>query len=171
VTTRKPSEMNRSEFVAAFGDIFEHTPGIAEATFDNGIGAAEDSAEGLHKAMLAALRKMPGIAKENLINAHPDLAGRLALAKQLTPDSAKEQGSAGLDALTDEERVRFQTLNHSYRMRFDFPFIMAVRGKTKDEILAAFEARLNNDGEQEFGRALAEIERIALFRLRDRLEP
>jgi OHCU decarboxylase len=167
--TKKPSAMTREEFVAAFGDIFENTPQIAAAAFDNGVGEAADTAEGLHAAMLAVMKRMSSEAKERLINAHPDLAGRLAQAKRLTPDSAKEQNSAGLDALSDAERDRFSSLNHAYRMRFDFPFIMAVRGRSKAEILAAFEQRLENDGMEEFGRALAEIETIALLRLRDRL--
>ncbi len=165
----RPSTMEREAFIAAFGDIFEHTPEIAAAAFDAGLTEAADTAEGLHKAMLAALRRFPGTAKEKLILAHPDLAGRLAQAKKLTADSAKEQGSAGLDQLTDEERDQFTTLNHAYRMRFDFPFIMAVKGKTKAEILRAFEERLDNDGEEEFARALREIETIALLRLKDRL--
>ncbi len=166
---RKPTDMSRDEFVASFGDIFERTPRIAETAFDNGLNEEANTAQGLHKAMLAVLKKMSGDAKEKLINAHPDLAGRLAQAKKLTADSAREQGSAGLDQLTEEEISRFSSLNHAYRMRFDIPFIMAVKGKTKAEILAAFEERLNNDGMEEFGRALAEIERIALLRLRDRL--
>lgn len=165
----KPSEMNRDEFIAAFGDIFEHSPHIAAATFDKGIGAKENAAEGLHKALVAVLRKLSADEKETLIKAHPDLAGRLALAKKLTPDSSKEQSSAGLDQLTDDEREQFSDLNHAYKMRFDFPFIMAVKGKTKAQILAAFEARLENDGMEEFGTALDEIETIALLRLRDRL--
>jgi OHCU decarboxylase len=165
----KPSSMAREDFIAAFGDIFEHSPHIAAGTFDAGLTEAADTAEGLLAAMLAVVRKMSGEAKEKLINAHPDLAGRLAQAKRLTPDSAKEQNSAGLDALTDEERDRFSSLNHAYRMRFDFPFIMAVRGRSKAEVFAAFEQRLENDGMEEFGRALGEIEKIALLRLRDRL--
>jgi OHCU decarboxylase len=165
----KPSTMTREAFLSAFGDVFEHTPEIAAATFDAGLTAAADTAKGLHTAMLAALRKFSADAKERLILAHPDLAGRLARAGKLTADSSKEQASAGLDQLTDEERDQFSSLNHAYKMRFDIPFIMAIKGRTKAEILAAFEERLDNDGMQEFGRALAEIEKIALLRLRDRL--
>ena len=89
-----------------------------------------------------------------LINAHPDLAGRLALAKQLTEDSAHEQGSAGLDRLTREELGRFTALNDTYRERFGFPFIMAVKGATKDAILAAFERRIAHSPEAEFAEAV-----------------
>ena len=103
-----------------------------------------------------------------LINAHPDLAGRLKLA-ELTDDSQSEQSSAGLDRLTEEERERFLALNDTYRQRFGFPFIMAVKGRSKDEILAAFDERLEHDPEEEFETALAQIDRIALLRLKDRL--
>ncbi len=119
--------MSRALFLELFGDVFEHTPQIAAGAYDAGLTTAQDTAEGLHAAMLEVLKKLPPPAKEKLINAHPDLAGRLALAKRLTADSNKEQASAGLDQLTEDELERFTTLNHQYRMRFDFPFIMAVK--------------------------------------------
>jgi OHCU decarboxylase len=103
-----------------------------------------------------------------LIRAHPDLAGRLKL-RDLTADSRNEQASAGLDGLTEAERDRFLALNDAYRQRFGFPFIMAVKGRSKDEVLAAFEERLNHDPEQEFDTAIAQIEVIALLRLKERL--
>ncbi|MEM8759478.1 MAG: 2-oxo-4-hydroxy-4-carboxy-5-ureidoimidazoline decarboxylase, partial [Pseudomonadota bacterium] len=78
-----------------------------------------------------------------------------------------EQSGAGLDALTDDERARFGTLNEAYRARFGHPFIMAVKGRGKAEILAAFEARMENIAEVEFATACAEVERIALMRLRE----
>ena len=104
-----------------------------------------------------------------MLNAHPDLAGRLAAAKRLTPESTKEQASAGLDALTDAERELFSKLNAAYVTTFGFPFIIAVKGKTKDEILAAFERRIGNDRASEFDTACREVERIALLRLKDLL--
>ena len=104
-----------------------------------------------------------------MLNAHPDLAGKLAAAKRLTAESAKEQASAGLDALTDEERELFSKLNAAYVTTFGFPFIIAVKGKTKDEILAAFETRIGNDRATEFDTACREVERIALLRLKDML--
>jgi OHCU decarboxylase len=103
-----------------------------------------------------------------LINAHPDLAGRLKLA-DLTDDSRNEQSSAGLDSLTEEERDRFLALNDLYKEKFGFPFIMAVKGRSKDEILAAFEERLEHEPEREFETAIVQIELIALLRLKDRL--
>jgi OHCU decarboxylase len=104
-----------------------------------------------------------------VLNAHPDLAGKLAAAKRLTPESTAEQASAGLDALTDEERARFTELNDAYKAKFGFPFIIAVRGLGKADILAAFETRLANDRDTEFATACAQVERIALLRLRDML--
>jgi OHCU decarboxylase len=106
--------------------------------------------------------------KSALINAHPDLAGRLKLA-DLTADSRNEQSSAGLDSLTEEERDRFMALNDLYKEKFGFPFIMAVKGRSKDEILMAFEERLEHEPEREFETAIVQIELIALLRLKDRL--
>ena len=165
----RPSRLSRALFVELFGDVFEHTPEIAEAAHGAGLNAGHDTAEGLHRALVVSMRALPRERQTQLIQAHPDLAGRLARARQLTPDSAREQGSAGLDALTDEERARFTRLNESYRARFDIPFVMAIKGRHRDDILAAFEARLANDPEAEHAEALRQIEQIALLRLEDRL--
>jgi OHCU decarboxylase len=102
-----------------------------------------------------------------LLRAHPDLAGRLAVAGGLTASSSAEQASAGLDRCTPAEFARFQALNAAYREKFGFPFIMAVRGRSRTEILAAFERRVANDAETEFATALAEVHKIALLRLRE----
>jgi OHCU decarboxylase len=162
-----PSAMDRKDFVATFGPVFEHSPWIAEAAFDRGLPTDADRPEGLHRALFAVLHDASAEAKLTLIKAHPDLAGRLARALRLTADSAKEQASAGLDRLTDQERARFLALNDAYKARFGFPFVMAVKGRSKAEILAAFERRLRNDAATEQATALAEIEQIALLRLMD----
>ncbi|MBX9847264.1 MAG: allantoinase PuuE [Xanthobacteraceae bacterium] len=164
-----PSRMSRALFVEVFGSVFEHTPQIAEGVHRAGLTRSHDSADGLHAAMVAAMRKLPDDAKLRLVNAHPDLAGRLAVADQWTIDSRREQGAAGLSALAPEELSRFTALNDRYRSRFGFPFIMAVKGRDKDSILRAFEARIANDPSVEFETALREIETIALLRLKDRL--
>ncbi|MDJ0944372.1 MAG: 2-oxo-4-hydroxy-4-carboxy-5-ureidoimidazoline decarboxylase [Kiloniellales bacterium] len=164
-----PRALSRADFVAAFGGIFEHSPWIAEAAFDASLPAEAESAEVLHRALCAVLRSAPRARKLALIEAHPDLAGRLALAGRLTAQSSKEQSSAGLDSLTEDELARFTDLNDAYKAKFGFPFIMAVKGRGKTEILAAFERRLENDAEAEFAEALAQIERIALLRLKDLL--
>ena len=161
--------MPRALFVERFGDIFEHTPQIAERAHRAGLVANADTAEGLHTALVAVMRRMSREENLALINAHPDLAGRLALSKQLTADSTTEQGSAGLDRLTADELARFTTLNDAYKARFGFPFILAVKGRTKADIIASFEQRLGNDAAAEMAEALRQIERIALLRLKDRL--
>ena len=165
----RPSRMGEALFVEVFGGVFEHTPEVARAAHRAGLGPAEDTAEGLHAAMVAAMRALPRDGRRALLDAHPDLAGRLALAKGLTAESTDEQAGAGLDRLSAEDLARFTDLNGRYRSRFGFPFIMAVKGRSRDDVLAAFEDRLGNDEGVEFDRALAEVERIALLRLRDRL--
>ncbi|WHQ71830.1 allantoinase PuuE [Methylorubrum extorquens] len=165
----RPSTMSAAQFLTRFGDIFEDTPEIALRAWQAGLTAREDSAEGLHAALVGALRGLPAEQQRALIRAHPELAGRLAQAGQLTQASTAEQGSAGLGALSAEELARFEQLNAAYRARFDLPFIMAIKGSSREAILAAFEARLRNDPEQEFQEALRQIERIAWLRLKDRL--
>lgn len=100
-----------------------------------------------------------------LIRAHPDLAGKAQLAGELTASSTAEQASAGLDQCSPEEYERFQALNSAYRDKFGFPFVLAVRGRSRAEILEVFAARLGNDYEVEFETALAEIHQIARLRL------
>ncbi len=165
----RPSRMGEALFVEMFGDVFEHTPEIARRAHRAGLGTAEDTAAGLHAALVAAMRAMDGTAKRALLDAHPDLAGRLALAGELTAGSRVEQAGAGLDRLSAEDLARFTDLNTRYRDRFGFPFIMAVKGRDKGDILQAFVERLRNDVEVEFHRALGEVERIARLRLDDRL--
>ena len=93
----------------------------------------------------------------------------IARAGALTADSTSEQSAAGLDRLSDEDFARFTELNEAYREKFGFPFIFAVKGRSKDEVLAAFESRLANDPDSEFETALTQIERIALLRLKELL--
>ncbi|QCI64879.1 2-oxo-4-hydroxy-4-carboxy-5-ureidoimidazoline decarboxylase [Phreatobacter stygius] len=160
-----PTTLSRALFVTRFGGVWEHSPWIAEAAFDAGLPAGADTAEGLHALMTRVMRAADDGRKLDLIRAHPDLAGKLAAAGKLTAESSGEQASAGLDRLTDAERSTFTTLNDAYKAKFAFPFIMAVKGRSKDEIRRAFEIRLGNDLKTELATALAEIERIALIRL------
>jgi OHCU decarboxylase len=165
----KAATDNRAVFVERFGGVFEHSPWVAEAAFDAGLPELPWTPEGLHAAMVLAMRAGSDAQQRALIDAHPDLAGRLAQAGRLTVESTREQSSAGLDLLSDTERQRFTALNEGYKAKFAMPFIMAVKGRTKDEILAAFERRLQNDAAAEFAAALNEIERIALLRIKDLL--
>jgi OHCU decarboxylase len=163
----KPSRLARTLFVERFGGVYEHSPWVAAAAYDAGLTGGADTAEGLAKALAAAAAKGTADDKRALIGAHPDLAGKLALAKTLTPESTSEQSSAGLDRLAPEELRQFAALNDAYRARFGFPFIMAVKGKSKADILAGFQRRLANDADAETRTALAEIDRIAALRLKD----
>ncbi|MEI9984295.1 MAG: 2-oxo-4-hydroxy-4-carboxy-5-ureidoimidazoline decarboxylase [Aliidongia sp.] len=163
------SAADRAGFVARFGGVFEHSPWIAEAAFDAGLPADAGSADGLHRALCAVLATAGPDRKLALLRAHPSLAGKLALAGGLTAASSAEQASAGLDRCTPAEFDRFQTLNAGYEAKFGFPFILAVRGVPRQAILDAFEQRIGNDRDSEFATALAQVERIALLRLRELL--
>lgn len=160
-----PSAMPPALFMERFGGVWEHSPWIAEATLARGVDGGMDSPGGLHAAMCKAMHASTAAQQHALILAHPDLAGRLAAANMLTPESTVEQASAGLDHLTSDEKARFTALNDAYKARFGFPFIIAVKDNTKASILEAFEARLKNNTDQEFAAALAQIERIARLRL------
>jgi OHCU decarboxylase len=161
----RPSEIPQALFVERFGSVWEHSPWVAEATFAQGLGSSADTADGLHATMCRAMRAGAPEQQRELILAHPDLAGKLALSGALTAESTSEQASAGLNRLSPDELARFTALNDGYKARFGFPFIIAVKGLTKDNILEAFEARLKNNTDCEFNEALSQIERIALLRL------
>jgi 2-oxo-4-hydroxy-4-carboxy-5-ureidoimidazoline decarboxylase len=121
--------------------------------------------------MVAAVRRAPRARQLSLIRGHPDLAGRAAIRGELTAASSAEQAGAGLDQCTPAEFQRFRELNHKYQKKFDFPFILAVKGKTRQEILAAFEQRLHNSRDAEFEEAFNQIARIAGLRLGDLIQP
>ena len=161
----RPSQMDKPAFVERFGGVFEHSPWIAEAAWALELGPAHDTAPGLLSALARVFRTAPEAARLKVLRAHPDLAGKLAQARRLTDASTAEQASAGLDALTDDERARFEALNAAYTERFGFPFIIAVRDHDKAGILAAFERRLTHDAATEFAEACAQVERIAALRL------
>ena len=165
----RPSRMDRATFVAEFGGIFEHSPWIAEAAYALELGPTHDTAIGIHSALTRIFRSAPRDKRRAVLTAHPDLAGKLAAAKRLTPDSSAEQAAAGLDALTDAERARFTDLNTAYTAKHGHPFIIAVRDHDKASILAAFERRIDNDSPTEFTEACRQVERIAFLRLKDKL--
>ena len=160
------NEMNHQDdaFVAAFGDIYEHSPWVAERAFAKDPVDISDVDEVI-AAMASAFASASDEERLGVLNAHPDLAGKLAAAKQLTADSTEEQASAGLDQLTDDERDYFTALNESYKDIFDFPFIIAVKGLKKADILASFEQRLLNTVAEERTTAEAEVQKIARLRL------
>ncbi|MCP8896591.1 allantoinase PuuE [Shinella daejeonensis] len=165
----RPSRLSEAAFVARYGGVFEHSDWIARRAFADELSPANDTAGGLHAALTRQFRAASEKERLGVLTAHPDLAGKLAEARRLTESSTAEQASAGLDALTDAERQRFTQLNARYVETFGFPFIIAVRGLDKAQILAAFERRIANDRGSEFETACRQVERIAFFRLSDML--
>ncbi|TIH08095.1 2-oxo-4-hydroxy-4-carboxy-5-ureidoimidazoline decarboxylase [Pseudomonas leptonychotis] len=160
-----PSRLSREDFVKAFADIYEHSPWVAERAFDLGLDDSINDIDGLHQRMADLLLSAGHAEQLALINAHPDLAGKAAVRGELTQASTSEQSGAGIHECTAEEFQRFTELNDAYKAKFAFPFIMAVKGSNRHQILAAFEERIHNSTEAEFTRALTEINKIALFRL------
>lgn len=157
--------ISRQDFADRFGGVFEHSRWVAERAHDAGTIAGPLLVSNVHQALCSAFRTAGPDDRLVVLRAHPDLAGKLALAGELTAESKSEQASAGLDRLTADEHARFSDLNSRYVAQFGFPFIIAVKGLTKGDILAAFEARIDNSAEQEFETACAEVEKIALLRL------
>ncbi len=164
----RPSGMSKSTFVSEFGGIFEHSPWIAEGAHGLELGPTHDTARGVHQALARIFRSAPESKRLGVLTAHPDLAGKLAAAGQLTAESTSEQAGAGLDLLTDEERSTFQDLNAQYVERHGFPFIIAVRDHTKASIMDAFKRRIDNDRDTEFAEACRQVERIAELRLQEK---
>ncbi len=160
--TPYPKPLERSDFINIFGGVYEHSPWVAEAVYlktDQGINAA---------SMAALMRSVVDASsyedKLELLRSHPDLAGRLSLA-DLTESSRSEQSRAGLDRCTRKELREFQELNAIYNDKFGFPFIFAVKGFHRTEILDAFRIRVNHDRDEEFKTAIEQVHRIARLRL------
>ena len=165
-----PSEMDKDTFVETYGSLFEHSPWVAEHAHGLELGPAHNTPNGLLSVLFRAFRTASRDKRLAVLRAHPDLAGKLAQAERLTEASTAEQASAGLDALTDEERETFMSLNASYTERFGHPFIIAVRDHDKAGILAAFKRRIANGPDAEFAEACRQVERIAELRLRALME-
>ncbi|MBN8995621.1 MAG: 2-oxo-4-hydroxy-4-carboxy-5-ureidoimidazoline decarboxylase [Rhizobiales bacterium] len=162
------NDLSPARFVARFGDVAEHSPWVAEKAAKARPFLSRDD---MIAAFVAAMETAGEKDRRALLAAHPDLAGRAAIAGDLTEDSRREQAGAGLDQLTPDEFARFTAMNAAYRERNGIPFIFAVRGATKHDILAGFEARKDNPPDVEFRTALAQVARIIRFRLEDRVEP
>jgi len=159
--------MDRVGFAAALGGIYESSPWVAERAF-----AARPfaSVADLDAALQGAVASAAADEQLALIRAHPELATKVARAGALTAESRREQGSLGLDRLSDAEYDRFERLNAAYRERFGFPFIICVRRHTRDSILDRFERRLGNGPDEERATALAEVGLIARLRLVDAVD-
>jgi OHCU decarboxylase len=167
LTFDRVNRLSREEFVERLGPVYEHSPWVAEEAY----GARPfDGIDGLHGAMVRAVEAAPEGRRMALILAHPDLAGRAAMAGELTLASKSEQASAGLDALSPREYREFHRLNDAYKEKFGFPLIFAVREHSKETILAGAERRLEHSRSEEIETALAEISKIARLRLEDLVE-
>jgi 2-oxo-4-hydroxy-4-carboxy-5-ureidoimidazoline decarboxylase len=151
---------DRQRFVEIVGGVFEHSPWVAEGAWPR--RPFRDVAD-LHHAMASVVDASPRERQLALLRAHPDLGSRA----RMSDASAGEQAGAGLDRLTADEFARLQRLNTEYRRRFEFPFLFAVKGSTKHQILEALEQRLGRDPDEEFAEALRQVARIARFRLDD----
>lgn len=170
LSTARPSSLGLKDFLAQYGDIFEHSPWVAETSWKQGLTTQHDDADVLADSMGAVLRNAEIDEQIAVIRAHPDLAGKAALAGELTQDSTREQAGAGLDQCTAAEFERFQRMNEAYQDKFGFPFVIAVKGLDRHAILAAFETRLENDSATERQTAIDQIIQIARFRLHMRAE-
>jgi 2-oxo-4-hydroxy-4-carboxy-5-ureidoimidazoline decarboxylase len=160
VTLHEVNACNRPRFVEKVGWVFEHSPWVAERAW---IKRPFTSLEQLHGAMAAEVNAASSEEQLSLLRAHPDLGTRAALSAA----SASEQADAGLDDLTPGEFERLHRLNSAYREKFGFPFLFAVKGSTKHDILDALEARLPASREREMTEALGQVARIARFRLEE----
>lgn len=151
-------------FVARFGGIFEHSPWVARAAY---AGRPFASVPALHATMVSVVANSGAERQLTLLRAHPELAR----PGPLTQASSSEQGGMGLDRLAADEAAAFDRLNAAYRTRFGFPFIIAVRGqRDRTAILAALTARVQNAPEREMATSLAEVAKIARFRLDDLID-
>ena len=156
--------LSQGAFVAALGPLFEGSPWIAADTWPARPFASIGQ---LHQALCATMYAAPVERQVALIQAHPDLAGKAAVAGELTAESAREQSSAGLSRLTPEQFATFTRLNQAYHERFDFPFVICAREHSAASILEHFAARLEHPRDQEIATALGEIAKIARLRLLD----
>ncbi len=159
--------LSAEAFAAALGEIFEHAPWVATAAAAHRPFA---TVAALHEAMMQAVRLAPREQQLAFLRGHPELGGKVARAGAMTAESVAEQGSLGLDRLSDAEFERFEALNRAYAARFGFPFIICVRRQTRDAILNEFERRSALPPEGEFAAALQEIGHITRLRLVDKVE-
>jgi len=164
MTIDEINSLSLEQFAANLGWVFEHSPWVAERAWET---RPFSGLTHLHAAMKQIVHS--GSRKEQLalLRVHPDLGERARMSNA----SSKEQSGAGLDSLSSEEYQRLKRLNTEYREKFGFPFLYAVKGSTKYDILQALEQRLGNTAAEEFQQALEQVYRIALFRLQDLIAP
>lgn len=160
VTIDEVNALGQDAFVIAFGWVYEHSPWVAEQAWSK---RPFRSLDDLHGAMVDVVQHADAAAQRALLGAHPDLGARA----RMTDASSREQSAAGLDALTPDEYARFARLNGTYRETFGFPFIYAVKGSTKSEILDALDLRTRSTVDEERAEGLRQVARIARWRLEE----
>ena len=154
----KVNKLNKSDFISIFGNVFEKTEWIAQKSYDS---KPYKNFEELFSKMMEVFENTNKESHIKILNAHPDLA----IGKRLTEDSKNEQQNASLNQCTNEEFLEFKKLNEEYKKKFGFPFITAVKGKNKEEILNSFRQRITNNINLEFEEAKKQVKKIANFRL------
>jgi OHCU decarboxylase len=162
VTFAELNALDATAFTAALGATFEHSPWVIARTHAAGPFA---SVEALHRALMDTVHRASSDEQLALLRAHPELAGKAAIAGDMTAASIDEQSSAGLGACTPEEFARITELNRRYNERFGFPFILAVRGLDRRRIIEEFTRRVDRTRDEEFAEALAQVARITRLRL------
>ena len=159
-------KLNQAEIVSLLGGIYEHSPWVAEILFTQGITSQDNDLYFLPDRMKKIVDASSEKIKLSLLQAHPELAGKLAISGNLTKDSTAEQASAGLDQCSKEEFAEFSKLNFEYTKKFGHPFIIAVKDLTRAGILTSFKERINNGNQTEFETAITEVHKIAFLRLK-----
>ena len=154
----KVNKLSKSDFISIFGNVFEKTEWIAQKSYDS---KPYKNFEELFSKMVEIFENSNKESHIKILNAHPDLA----IEKRLTEDSKNEQQNASLNQCTNEEFLEFKKLNEEYKKKFGFPFIIAVKGKNKEEILNSFRQRITNNINLEFEEAKKQVKKIASFRL------
>ena len=158
----KINKLSQSEFIKVFANIFENSIWIAEELYNQ---KPFDDFKDLSSKMLDIFGAATKEKQLKILNAHPDLADKTKIGS-LTLDSLNEQNSVGLDQCTEVEFNDFKKLNNVYK-KFGFPFILAVKGKSKIAILENFRKRINSEPEKEFDEAIRQVKQIAIFRLEE----
>lgn len=161
----KPSSLSRESFLRVYGGIYEHSPWVAESVYDDKDVGNVDTMLTLYAAMRMAVDMADRGTQLSLVRAHPELAAKAGDMSKMAAASMAEQTGVGLDQCSTEEFAQFQRLNREYKEKFGFPFVVAVKGMTRQEILAVFKTRIDNDADTEFANALQQIHKIARFRL------
>jgi len=158
----KINNLPQSEFIKVFANIFENATWIADELYKQKPFADFDE---LSSKIMNIFEMSSKEKKLKILNDHPNLGNKTKISL-LTPDSLKEQKSVGLDQCTEEEFNEFNKLNNTYK-KFGFPFILAIKGKSKKEILINFRKRVNSEPKAEFEEAIKQVKKIAIFRLKD----